>query len=71
MRLPLVDPRNPKSIDIDHFKRMVDVFMDRGFNYFDTAYTYHQSKSEAAFRQAVGLYDTCLLESFRPLPPDA
>ncbi|MBQ4306581.1 MAG: aldo/keto reductase, partial [Bacteroidales bacterium] len=53
MRLPLVDPRNPKSIDIDHFKKMVDVFMDRGFNYFDTAYTYHQSKSEAAFRQAV------------------
>lgn len=53
MRLPLLDPRNPKSIDIDHFKRMVDVFMERGFTYFDTAYTYHQSKSEAAFRMAV------------------
>ena len=53
MRLPLTDPRNPKSIDIDQLKKMVDVFMDRGFTHFDTAYTYHQGKSEKAFREAV------------------
>ena len=50
MRLPLQDPRNPKSIDIDHFKKMVDVFMDRGFNYFDTAYTYLDGFSEQGIR---------------------
>ena len=32
---------------------MVDLFMERGFTYFDTAYPYHGGASEGAFRQAV------------------
>ncbi len=53
MRLPLKDAKDQTSIDMDEFKRMVDVYMERGFTYFDTAYPYHGGKSEIAFREAV------------------
>ena len=53
MRLPLVNPDDQTSIDIEQFKQMADVFMERGFTYFDTAYPYHGGKSENALRQAV------------------
>lgn len=53
MRLPLNDPNDATSIDLEQVKRMVDVFMERGFTYFDTAYPYHGGKSEIAFREAV------------------
>ncbi|HPP15021.1 MAG TPA: aldo/keto reductase, partial [Acetomicrobium flavidum] len=53
MRLPLIDPENPESIDQDQLNRMVDIFLERGFTYFDTAYLYHQGKSEVAIRKAL------------------
>lgn len=53
MRLPLIDPADPTSIDIDQFKAMVDVFMEAGNTYFDTAFLYHGGASEAAVRQAL------------------
>ncbi len=53
MRLPLLDPDDTKSIDIEQFKKMADKFMERGFCYFDTAYPYHEEKSEEAVREAV------------------
>ena len=53
MRLPLVNPDDQTTIDIEKFKEMVDVYMERGFTYFDTAYPYHGGKSEDALRQAV------------------
>jgi len=40
MRLPLIDPNDNGSIDIELTKKMVDVFMERGFTYFDTAWMY-------------------------------
>ena len=30
MRLPLIDSEDPTSIDLEAFKKMVDVFMERG-----------------------------------------
>ena len=57
MRLPLTDPDDPKSIDLDRVRQMVDLFMARGFRYFDTAYPYHDGLSEAAVRQ-------CLVERY-------
>lgn len=38
--------------EVDHaeFTRMVDAFMDAGFNYFDTAHVYINGKSETALR---------------------
>ena len=53
MRLPLTNPDDPKAIDLDQFKRMADVFIERGFCYFDTAYPYHEGLSEEAVRQCV------------------
>jgi len=53
MRLPLTNPDDKSSIDIDAFSRMVDIFIERGFTYFDTAYTYHDGHCEAAVRRAL------------------
>ena len=53
MRLPLVNPDDQTSIDIERFKAMADKFIERGFTYFDTAYPYHGGKSEEALREAV------------------
>lgn len=53
MRLPLTDKGNQKSIGIDHFKKMVDAFIQGGGTYFDTAYVYHEGASEGALRQAL------------------
>ncbi len=53
MRLPLTDNSDAGSIDIDIVKKMVDIFMKNGFNYFDTAYPYHKERSEAAVKEAL------------------
>lgn len=54
MRLPMVEAADgEKTIDIEQVKEMVDLFMDAGFTYFDTARGYHGGKSEAALREAV------------------
>ena len=47
MRLPRVDG----IIDHDAVCRLADMYLDAGFNYFDTAYVY--PNSEEAFREAV------------------
>lgn len=38
MRLPLTNPEDPTSVDLEQFCEMIDTFMDNGFTYFDTAY---------------------------------
>lgn len=53
MRLPLKNPDEYSNIDLDLTAQMVDVFMDLGFNYFDTAYMYHDGKSELAIKETV------------------
>ena len=45
MRLPVLED---KSVDDARFCEMIDLFMARGFNYFDTAPIYHGGDSEAA-----------------------
>ena len=57
MRLPLIDPDDTKRIDLDQVCRMVDLYLERGFRYFDTAYPYHDGRSEEALRQ-------CLVERY-------
>ena len=61
MRLPLNDPDDSANIDIEQFKKMADIFMERGFTYFDTAYPYHKEKSEDTGRPPDH-------ESFSPVP---
>ncbi len=53
MRLPLLNGDDPTSVDLDQFCRMVDLFLERGFTYFDTAYMYHQNTSEVFVRKAL------------------
>ena len=53
MRLPLTDPDDNGSIDIEKTKEMVDAFMAAGFTYFDTAWMYHNHKSERAAKEAL------------------
>lgn len=57
MRLPLLKADDATSIDYETFSKMVDVYMAAGFNYFDTAYPYHQEMSEGAVRK-------CLVERY-------
>lgn len=53
MRLPLTDPDDQASIDIEQFKQMVDTFIEAGGTYFDTAHVYHQGASERALKEAL------------------
>ena len=49
MRLPMVDG----EIDKEYFCRMVDAFIEGGFNYFDTAHGYIDGKSEPAIAECI------------------
>jgi predicted aldo/keto reductase-like oxidoreductase len=53
MRLPLLDKNDQTSVDLAAFSTLVDTFLARGFNYFDTALVYHGSKSEEFVREAL------------------
>ena len=50
MRLPKL---SESGADIDHVQtqRMTDTYLEAGFNYFDTAYMYHEGCSELAVRE--------------------
>lgn len=62
MRLPLADPNDGAAVDIGQVKRMVDLFMERGFTYFDTAIMYNGFASQRVAKEA--LVDRYPRESF-------
>ncbi len=49
MRLPMVG----EEVDYEEFKKMIDTFLEAGFNYFDTAHGYISGKSETAIRDCL------------------
>ncbi|MDE5772429.1 MAG: aldo/keto reductase [Ruminococcus sp.] len=49
MRLPM----SADKVDMKQFCEMVDIFMENGFNYFDTAHVYVGGQSETAIREAI------------------
>ena len=53
MRLPILKEDDFTSIDYEHVNRMVDAYMQSGFNFFDTAYIYHDGLGEKAFKRCV------------------
>lgn len=53
MRLPLLDGGDPVSFDKEQICKMVDAYLDAGFDYFDTAYMYHNGQSEVMLREAL------------------
>ena len=54
MRLPLVG--DTQEIDTENAGRMIDHAVENGVNYFDTAYVYHQEKSESFIGGALAKY---------------
>ena len=53
MRLPLLDPNNDASVDLEQLKQMVDLFLANGFTYFDTAIMYNGFASQRAAKEAL------------------
>ncbi|MDP4090834.1 MAG: aldo/keto reductase [Bacillota bacterium] len=49
MRLPSIE----EEVDIEQVNRMVDAYLEKGFNYFDTAYVYGGGKSECSVKEAL------------------
>ncbi|MGN1001828.1 MAG: aldo/keto reductase [Oscillospiraceae bacterium] len=49
MRLPKIDGH----YDMEQVKAMVDLYLARGFRYFDTAYVYDDGASERAIKEAI------------------
>ena len=53
MRLPLLDENDVKSIDYEEVNKMVDLYMESGFNHFDTAFVYHEGIGEETLKKTV------------------
>ena len=53
MRLPLTDANDASKVDLEQVIKMTDLFMQRGFTYFDSAYVYHKKQSEHIIRKAL------------------
>lgn len=53
MRLPTTDDNDSTSVNQELFTQMVDLYMEKGFNFFDTSYAYHDGTSETAIRKAL------------------
>ena len=53
MRLPLLDKADAASVDVEQVKRMVDLFLEKGFTYFDTAWMYCGFNSENTAKTAL------------------
>lgn len=55
MRLPMKSGTVGMNgeVDYEEFKKMIDKFIDEGFNYFDTAHGYISGKSETAIRDCL------------------
>ena len=49
MRLPMIG----EDVDIAQTAKMVDAFLEKGFNYFDTAHGYINGKSELAIKECL------------------
>ena len=53
MRLPTTDKANPAAVDVEQVERMVDLFLEKGFTYFDTAWMYNAFASEGVAKIAL------------------
>ncbi len=56
MRLPTVDGRPASAIDEKKTEEMVAYAMEQGINYYDTAYGYHDGKSEIVMGKVLAKY---------------
>lgn len=55
MRLPVIDGKEA-DIDVEQTKKMVAYAMEKGINYYDTAWGYHDGNSETVMGEALSAY---------------
>lgn len=53
MRMPVIDQTDASDVDVEQVKKMVDLFISKGFTYFDTALMYNGFVSEAVAKEAL------------------
>ncbi|MBQ8952957.1 MAG: aldo/keto reductase [Clostridia bacterium] len=53
MRMPLTDANSAAAVDVEQVKKMVDLFMEKGFTYFDTAIMYNGFASQRVAKEAI------------------
>ena len=53
MRLPVLNKEDQTSFDYELINKLFDTYLEKGFTYFDTAYTYHSYHCEEAMRKAL------------------
>ncbi|WP_424353966.1 aldo/keto reductase [Methanobacterium sp. MBAC-LM] len=56
MRLPTIGDDPGGEIDFERAQKIIDYAMDHGVNYYDTAYVYHNGKSESFLGKALEKY---------------
>ena len=59
MRLPM----NGEKVDIEQTKKIADIFLEKGFCYFDTAFGYLNGESEKAAKENSSLLNCPLMSS--------
>ena len=53
MRMPTFDQSKSRNVDVEQVKKMVDIFMSKGFRYFDTAIMYNGFQSQSVAKEAL------------------
>ena len=53
MRMPTLDKNDAANVDVEQVCKMVDLFIEKGFTYFDTALMYNGFASEAVVKKAL------------------
>ena len=53
MRMPVLNPADQASVDVEQVKTMVDLFLEKGFTYFDTAWMYNAFASEDTVKKVL------------------
>ena len=53
MRLPVKEASDQTTFDYEKIEELFDKFMEQGFTYFDTAYTYHGYQAEKAVKKVL------------------
>lgn len=56
MRLPILENEPGKPIDYEKGQEIIDYCINKGINYFDTAYIYHDGESEVFLGKALAKY---------------
>ena len=52
MRMPKLDKTNAADVDVKQAKKMIDMFIEKGFTYFDTAIMYNGFASHGVTKVA-------------------